>query len=108
MRVRVLSDSDPAYAAKRYDELIRSGFTEKEVGLIEKAGGTDLVVVKRLSGKDIARTEVGDGRFVVRVLPQELRNNEALVHVLQCIDPERPEKEMRSSRNPQRTKTWRR
>lgn len=91
------SNRDPAYAARKYDELIRTGFTEREVGLIEKAGGIDLVVVNHLPGDEIGRTEIDGDRFVVKVLPQELKNKETLthetVHVLQHIDPKRPKKE---------------
>ena len=66
---------------------------------MEKAGGTDLVVVNHLPKDEIARTEIDeDGRFIVKVLPQELRNKETLihetVHILQCIDPKRPKKEI--------------
>lgn len=100
VRAKVLSDSgrDPAYVARKYDKFIRDGFTKREVGLMEKAGGIDLVVVNHLPKDEIARTEIDeDGRFIVKVLPQELRNKETLihetVHILQCIDPKRPKKE---------------
>ena len=50
-----------------------------------------------MPGDEIGRTEIDGDRFVVKVLPQELKNKETLthetVHVLQHIDPKRPEKE---------------
>ena len=84
--------------ARLYLQAVKDKESKREVGLMEKAGGTDLVVVNHLPKDEIARTEIDeDGRFIVKVLPQELRNKETLihetVHIPQCIDPKRPKKE---------------
>ena len=84
--------------ARLYLQAVKDKESKREVGLMEKAGGIDLVVVNHLPKDEIARTEIDeDGRFIVKVLPQELRNKETLihetVHILQCIDPKCPKKE---------------